>query len=256
MFSGAHAHARRHLGCTLKCETVLPEPPIQASAQIRDGDESQRLARRVETALELPMIVLGLVWLGLVIAELVTVLPSWLEHVGTAIWAVFVADFALRLSLAPDRSTYLRKNWLTAIALVVPALRVFRVARVLRIMRATRAVRGVRAIRLVTTFNRARRSIHALLAGHHALGYVVGLTIVVILLGAAGLYTFEEQFDSYPFALWWTAMLIMTMGTEGWPVSAEGRILSLLLALYGFAVFGYITASLASWFVGREAQKR
>ncbi len=231
---------------------MLAEPSTQPPAPARDSAESQLLARRVESALELPMIGLGLVWLALLIAELVTVLPSWLEHIGTAIWAVFVADFALRLSLAPDRSKYLRKNWLTAIALVVPALRVFRVARVLRILRATRAVRGVRAIRLVTTFGRAKRSIHALLATRNALGYVVGLSLVVIMLGAAGLHTFEERFDSYPFALWWTAMLIMTMGTEGWPVSAEGRVLSLLLALYGFAAFGYITASLASWFVGRN----
>ncbi|MBA3395999.1 MAG: ion transporter [Deltaproteobacteria bacterium] len=239
-----------YVGAPASAELLTPPP-----APSPDSTESQLLARRVETALELPMIVLGLVWLALVVAELVSVLPSWLEHVGTAIWAVFVADFALRLSLAPDRSTYLRKNWLTAIALLVPALRVFRVARVFRILRATRAVRGVRAFRLVTTFGRAKRSIHALLASRNALGYVIGLTLAVVLLGAAGLYAFEERFDNYPFALWWTAMLIMTMGTEGWPVSVEGRALSLLLAFYGFAVFGYITASIASWFVGRNQNR-
>lgn len=232
--------------------TVLGKSATEQPAPAGDTLESQRFARQLESSLELPMIVLGLVWLGLVVAELVMVLPSWLEHVGTAIWAVFVGDFALRLSLAPDRTSYVRRNWLTAIALVVPALRVFRVARVIRILRATRAVRGVRAIRLLTTFGRAKRSVHALLASRNALGYIVGLTMIVVALGAAGLHAFEERFDSYAFALWWTAMLIMTMGTEGWPVSAEGRVLSLLLALYGFAAFGYITASLASWFVGRN----
>lgn len=233
-----------------------PELATEEGPALAPSAESQQLAHRVETSLELPMIVLGLVWLVLVVAELVTVLPSWLEHVATAIWAVFVADFALRLSLTPDRSNYLRRNWLTMIALIVPALRVFRVARVLKILRATRGIRGVRAAILVTTFGRAKRSIHALLASRNALGYVVGLTSTVILLGAAGLHAFEARFDSYPFALWWTAMLIMTMGTEGWPVSAEGRVLSLVLALYGFAVFGYITASLASWFVGRSQNPR
>jgi voltage-gated potassium channel len=237
---------------------VFPEASTEPAAPIPNADESAHLVRRIESSLELPMIVLGLVWLALLVAELLTALPSWLEHVATAIWAMFVADFALRVSLAPDRSSYLRTNWLTAIALIVPALRIFRVARVLRILRATRAIRGVRALRLVTTFGRARRSLHALLGRRNALGYVIALTMIVMFLGAAGLYAFEERFRSYPFALWWTAMLIMTMGTEGWPVSGEGRVLSLLLALYGFAVFGYITASLASWFIGRnrvEAQK-
>ena len=48
-------------------------------------------------------------------------------------------------------------------------------------------------------------------------------------------------------------MLVATMGSEFWPQTAEGRILCFLLALYGFAVFGYITASFASFFVGRDA---
>jgi voltage-gated potassium channel len=48
-------------------------------------------------------------------------------------------------------------------------------------------------------------------------------------------------------------MLLATMGSGFWPRSAEGRILCFLLALYGFAVFGYITASFASFFVERDA---
>jgi voltage-gated potassium channel len=48
-------------------------------------------------------------------------------------------------------------------------------------------------------------------------------------------------------------MLLTTMGSEFWPKSVEGRILCFLLALYGFAVFGYITASFASFFVERDA---
>ena len=63
----------------------------------------------------------------------------------------------------------------------------------------------------------------------------------------------ESGFSSYGDALWWTAMLLATMGSQFWPVMAEGRILCFLLAMYGFAVFGYITATFASYFVGRDA---
>jgi voltage-gated potassium channel len=51
-------------------------------------------------------------------------------------------------------------------------------------------------------------------------------------------------------------MLLATMGSEFWPRTPEGRILCFLLALYGFAVFGYITASFASFFVGRDAASK
>lgn len=42
------------------------------------------------------------------------------------------------------------------------------------------------------------------------------------------------------------------MGSEYWPRTPEGRILGWLLSLYAFAVFGYITAMLASFFVGQD----
>ncbi len=227
-----------------------------ASAATEEPADEADLLHRLEDALERPMIVLGLAWLGIAAAELVTTLPPWLDHVATGIWAVFLGDFVLRLWLARDRARYLRRNWLTIIALAIPALRIFRVARVVRAMRAARAVRGVRLARIVTTFGRARRSVHRLLARRHALGYVIALTVTVAVLGAAGMLAFERDggaaFDGYAHALWWTAMLLTTMGSEIWPRTVEGRLLCLVLALYGFAVFGYITATLASWLVGRD----
>jgi voltage-gated potassium channel len=65
----------------------------------------------------------------------------------------------------------------------------------------------------------------------------------------------EGGFTSYGHALWWTGMLIASMGTDFWPTTLQCRILSALLALYGLAVFGYITAAFASYFIGRDAER-
>jgi voltage-gated potassium channel len=51
-------------------------------------------------------------------------------------------------------------------------------------------------------------------------------------------------------------MLLTSIGSEYWPQTASGRALCLLLSVYGFAVFGYITAALASYFVGRDAEEK
>jgi voltage-gated potassium channel len=219
-------------------------------------DRATTLAH-LEDWLERPMLVLAVAWLGLLIAELVTELPTVLQHATTGIWAVFVADFGVRLWLAPDRLAYVRRNWLTLIALVIPALRLFRFTRFVRLLRVGRAARGVRAARLVTGFNRARRTVHTALAKRHALGYVVALTVSVTFIGAAGMLAFEQEprmFDGYGHALWWSAMLLTTMGSEHWPVTVEGRVLCLALAIYGFAIFGYIAGTIASWFVGKDRQ--
>ena len=82
------------------------------------------------------------------------------------------------------------------------------------------------------------------------------LTLLVLLGGAAGMYNFEQEvqggFVSYADALWWTAMLLTSIGSDYFPQSAEGRLLCFILAVYGFAVFGYMTATLATFFIQRD----
>jgi voltage-gated potassium channel len=51
-------------------------------------------------------------------------------------------------------------------------------------------------------------------------------------------------------------MMLTTIGSEYFPQTLEGRILCFILALYGFAVFGYVTATLATFFVGRDAENK
>jgi voltage-gated potassium channel len=94
--------------------------------------------------------------------------------------------------------------------------------------------------------------------GRRGFGYVFALTVVVTISGAAGMYAFENNvrggLASYSEALWWTSMIMTTMGSAYWPQTAEGRALCLLLALYAFGVFGYVTATLATFFIGRDAE--
>ena len=202
------------------------------------------------------MAVLGLAWLALLVVELVRGLTPALEAAGLAIWAVFVLHFAAELALARGRIAYLRRNWLTVIALAVPALRVFRLARAAVVFRGAR---GLRVLRTVTSINRAMRGLGAAL-GRRGFGYVLALTVLVTLAGAAGMYALERPEEGgglagYGTALWWTAMVMTTMGSEYWPRTPEGRVLCLLLSLYAFAMLGYVTATLASFFVGRDAEE-
>ena len=85
--------------------------------------ERQTLVSRLEDWLETPMLILGFVWLILLVIELTGVLSPALELVGTIIWIIFILDFALKFLLAPDKTDYLKANWLTALSLLVPALR-------------------------------------------------------------------------------------------------------------------------------------
>jgi len=221
--------------------------------------ERSALLRRLEASLETPMLVLAFVWLVLLVAELIWGERVAFELIGMVIWAIFIVDFSVELMLAPHRGAYLRANWLAAVSLLVPALRIFRVFRMLKLIRVARVGRSLRLLRLVSALNRGMGALGASLR-RRGFGYVLSLTVLVNFAGAAGMYSFESGggagLNSYGEALWWTAMVLTTMGSQYWPQTLEGRVLCFFLALYAFAVFGYVTATLATFFVGRDAENQ
>jgi voltage-gated potassium channel len=231
----------------------MPSRP-EDTREVTERERSE-IVQRLEDWFEGPLVLLGFVWLALLIVELLRGLSPMLEGLATAIWAIFVLDFAVRFALAPRKLPFLRSSWLTVIALLLPALRLFRVVRMVRALRAARAVRGLRLVRLFTSLNRGMRALGAAM-GRRGFAYVAGLTVLVTAAGAAGMYAFENEagLRSYGAALWWTAMIMTTMGSDYWPQTGEGRVLCLFLSTYAFAMFGYVTATIASFFIGRDAE--
>jgi voltage-gated potassium channel len=231
--------------------------PKKATDEENLTRERDELLQRLEDWLETPMLVLAFAWLALLVVELIWGESLLFGTIGTIIWVVFIVDFAVKLALAPHKVAFLKRDWLTAISLLLPALRLFRIFRVFRLLRFARAGRGLRLLRVVSSLNRSMKALSASLS-RRGFGYVIALTVLVTLAGAAGMYAFENQApggpNNYGDALWWTAMIMTTLGSQYWPQTAEGRVLCVFLALYAFGVFGYVTAALATFFVGRDAE--
>lgn len=223
--------------------------------------ERWKLTAHLVRTLEGPMLLLSFVWTFLLIVEFTLGLSPRLQLMNDVIWAIFVAQFGAEFLAAPGKRVYLRKHWVTALSLTLPAFRLLRLARIARVTRLARATRGVRLARLLGAINRGMQAL-AIGLGHRGLGYLIVLTVFVAMTGAAGMYRFELDapgapgFADYGTALWWTAMLLTTMGSEYWPRTPEGRVVCLLLAIYAFAVFGYVTAAIAAYFVGKDREAR
>ncbi len=222
----------------------------EALKQKRDLERTTLLAT-LDGMLETPMVILSFIMLGMFLAELSLPLSSdWRRTINLIewfIWTAFVLEFVLRLAIAPDKLTYLQQNWLMAIAVALPALRMFRV------VRAARAVRSLGALRVITVGNRSIRQLGHVL-GRRKLQYVLAVVVVVTLLGAAGIFFLERSMPganirTYGDALWWSAGTVTTVGSELYPVSAEGRVLAVVIMVFGVSVFGYIAGSLASLFI-------
>ena len=105
----------------------------------------------------------------------------------------------------------------------------------LRVVHATRADRGVRLIRVVSSANRGMRTLGRVLS-RRELSYILVLTLLGNLRGAADILAFERESaggrnNGYESALWWTAMTLNTMSADFFPLTLEGWLPGLLLAM-------------------------
>ncbi|MGY5035507.1 potassium channel family protein [Streptomyces sp. 900116325] len=107
--------------------------------------------------------------------------------------------------------------------------------------------------RLLT--NRWWRTFHA-----RAALSVSAATAAVLLAGAALVVPAEEgvagaNITSFPKAVWWSIETATTVGYgDLYPVTAWGRVIASVMMLAGITTFGMVTASIATWFVGRAEQ--
>lgn len=235
---------------------TVPPPKQQELHDVR-----WETLRTLDELLDGPLNILGFVWLALLVWELLGPVPAWTNTLSNVIWGIFIVDFVLSLSLAPHKGTYLKRHWLSALSLALPALRFlrfFRAFRGVRVMQAARLTRGTRLFQILTRLNRGLKTLQRTLR-RRKFGFVMLATLLVTLAGAAGMAYFEGTDGNNPanYAGWvyWTGMLLTSLGPEHWPVTGEGRTLTFLLGLYGFTVFGYITAALASMFVGADQRQ-
>ena len=102
------------------------------SSTPRLARERARLLIRFRQWMEVPLLVLGFVWLVLLVVELTSGLHPMLESLSTTIWIIFIAAFLVELALAPgggrsdslatERSALLFENQSNGVVFVHSAL--------------------------------------------------------------------------------------------------------------------------------------
>ena len=213
----------------------------------------------IKKKLEWPMLFLSFVWFCILIIEIVYVTNPVLSGIGTGIWILFIFYFALRLGIVADRIAFLKKNWLFILAIIVSALRFFSFLQPFPLVRALTATFGMQVIWIFASADQGMRFLRIAL-GRRGAGYALALTFVFLFAGAAGMLHFEgvsddpQRIQSYPRALWWTAMQMTNIGTSYSIRTVGGRVICLAISVYAAAMFGYLTALFATFLIDRDAK--
>jgi voltage-gated potassium channel len=170
------------------------------------------------------------------------------------VWLAFVAEYVGKLLIAPSRRWYAKRAWfdLVIIALSPPflvpdSLQGFRAVRVIRLLRFVRAG-AVAAIGLREAAQGFK---------HRKFHYVALATVVVLGLGALGIFTVERgqnnNIQSVGDAFWWAVVTTTTVGYgDVSPVTVEGRLIAVALMFVGIGFLGIMTATITSFFLEPE----
>jgi len=177
-----------------------------------------------------------------VLANPVREVHTLFNSVMTLLYLAFVVDYAVRLTLAPQRRRWFFRHLLDLAIVALPFLRPLRLLRLLVLIKVMQRAGGD-AIR-------GRVAFYA--AGSAALFvYVASLAMLQTERSAP-----ESTITSFGDALWWSVTTVTTVGYgDTYPVTVTGRVIAALLMIGGISLIGVITATVASWIVDRVSEE-
>lgn len=155
-----------------------------------------------------------------------------LNFLQLILWALFAADYCIRLYLAPRRLYFITHNLMNLAIVLLPAWRI---------------VSFLAMIHL--TANRQYKRLSEL--GMKLFGY----TAIFIIMFALAIYSVESSapgamIRDLPTAYWWTFTTLATVGYgDVYPVTGIGRAIAVIVMLYGVGLVAVATGALASWII-------
>ena len=142
----------------------------------------------------------------------------------------------------------MRENWYVAASVLLPFFRVLRLARALVLLRS------LSLSRVLLSASRVTRAISDITGGRN-IGFVLATVVFFTSGSAAAVFFFERGDPASPFhsfgdAFWWAATMVTTINIGADQATLEGRVSGILLRVFGLSVFGYLTATFATYFIG------
>lgn len=184
--------------------------------------------------------------LAIAVLAMLPVEAVWADRANTAIWAVFAADYVIRLVASDDRRAFVRANVIDLIA-VIP-IDVLRGGRLLRLVRLVRLARSASILwRVSADFRGVLRT--------NGLAWALTVTLLMMITGAVSIMAVEPAIGTFPDALWWTVVTTSTVGYgDISPATNVGRTVAGVLMIVGIGTLGMITASIATYFVRQREE--
>ncbi|MGO4890335.1 potassium channel family protein [Anaerobacillus sp. MEB173] len=164
----------------------------------------------------------------------------WMNHL---VWFIFFIDVSTRFILTKDKLAYIKKNPFDIIA-IIPLDSIFQLARLVRL---------IRILRFAAIAQKYAKPVVEILKTN-GLHKVIIFTSILIFVCAIPITIAEPSMETYADGLWWSVVTATTVGYgDISPVTGIGRIIAIILMIFGIGLIGMVTGSIATYFlIGSE----
>jgi len=219
-------------------------------------------------------LIVGLILLNVVamviesVERIHSLVPTWFTVFEYFSVAVFSVEYILRIWSCVEDPVYANPVLgrlrfacsplaLVDLAAVLPfylpflgvdlrVLRMFRLFRVMRIMRIAKLARYSDSLQMLLRVVKSRRD---------QLLSAVFILVILLIVAASLMYYAEHEaqpqvFSSIPAAMWWAAVTLTTVGYgDAYPITALGKAMAAMTAVFGIGMFALPTAILGAGFL-------
>lgn len=161
---------------------------------------------------------------------------SILDGIQWVSWIAFAADLFFGIYKASNKMQFLKKHPLEILAVILPFLRPLRLLRFISF--------GTLVFEKVNLGKSIAITIKVIVTALF-LTYLAGIEITMAERGEPGA-TIQSVGDGF----WWAITTLTTVGYgDIYPTTTEGRFIAVGLMVSGICVLGFISATVAAWFV-------
>ena len=219
---------------TVFTDTAADHPHNKRRPKITRGEEG---LTEWERSTDKPLFIASLLYLVAYAAPIVSTrisapLDGILNIFQMILWALFAVDYCVRLYLAPRRIYFFTHNLMNLAIVLLPAWRIVSFLAMLHM-----------------TANRQYKLLSELAVK------LFGYTLIFVIMAALAVFSIEQDAPGALIkdiwtAYWWTLATLATVGYgDVYPVTVSGRVIAVVVMIYGVGLFGVITGALATWVI-------
>ena len=166
---------------------------------------------------------------------------------------IFLLDFGVRFRAAPSKLAFMKLGWIDLLSSipVIPWMMLGRFTRIFRLIRVIRALRSTERLLFVLLRNRVRNTLLV----------VITIAVLLVVITGSAVLSLEKDVKDANItnvgdALWWATTTVTTVGYgDKYPVSAEGRIVAVILMVTGVGLFSTFSGTVAAFLLSPQENK-